>query len=95
MRVTALLAGSAMVLASLATPAIAKKKAKGADAAASAINKDPYPSTYRAYPGVPTAVTNVTVYDGKGQNSSMPPSISAMARWTRLKRAIRSKTGTP
>jgi imidazolonepropionase-like amidohydrolase len=27
---------------------------------------DPYPSTYRAYPGVPTLVTNVTVYDGEG-----------------------------
>ena len=27
---------------------------------------DPFPSTYRAYPGVPTLVTNVTVYDGEG-----------------------------
>ncbi len=27
---------------------------------------DPYPSTYRAYPGVPTLVTNVTVFDGEG-----------------------------
>ncbi len=27
---------------------------------------DPYPSTYRAYPGVTTAVTNVTIYDGEG-----------------------------
>jgi imidazolonepropionase-like amidohydrolase len=27
---------------------------------------DPYPSTYHAYPGVPTLVTNVTVYDGEG-----------------------------
>jgi imidazolonepropionase-like amidohydrolase len=27
---------------------------------------DPYPSTYRAYPGVPTLITNVTVYDGEG-----------------------------
>nr|WP_206362061.1 amidohydrolase [Sphingomonas montana] len=29
-------------------------------------DRDPYPSTYRAYPGVPTLVTNVTVYDGEG-----------------------------
>ena len=29
-------------------------------------NRDPYPSTYRAYPGVPTLVRNVTVYDGEG-----------------------------
>jgi imidazolonepropionase-like amidohydrolase len=27
---------------------------------------DPYPSTYHAYPGVPTLITNVTVYDGEG-----------------------------
>ncbi|GGE76491.1 amidohydrolase [Sphingomonas prati] len=29
-------------------------------------DRDPYPSTYRRYPGVPTLVTNVTVYDGEG-----------------------------
>ncbi|MEH3035612.1 MAG: amidohydrolase [Sphingomonas adhaesiva] len=28
--------------------------------------RDPYPSTYRAYPGVPTLVRNVTVFDGEG-----------------------------
>ncbi|PVX30449.1 amidohydrolase [Sphingomonas pokkalii] len=27
---------------------------------------DPFPSTYRAYPGVPTLVTNVTIFDGEG-----------------------------
>jgi hypothetical protein len=27
---------------------------------------DPYPSTYHAYPGAPTLVTNVTVLDGEG-----------------------------
>ena len=29
-------------------------------------NHDPYPSTYRAYPGRATLVTNVTIYDGEG-----------------------------
>jgi len=29
-------------------------------------DRDPYPSTYHAYPGVPTLLTNVTVYDGEG-----------------------------
>lgn len=28
--------------------------------------RDPFPSTYRAYPGVPTLVRNVTIYDGEG-----------------------------
>ncbi|NYT42070.1 amidohydrolase [Sphingomonas sp. R-74633] len=27
---------------------------------------DPYPSTYHAYPGAPTLLTNVTVFDGEG-----------------------------
>ncbi|KRB85744.1 amidohydrolase [Sphingomonas sp. Root710] len=29
-------------------------------------NRDPYPSTYHAYPGVPTAIVHATVYDGEG-----------------------------
>jgi imidazolonepropionase-like amidohydrolase len=41
--------------------------AKAAPAAkAERINTDPYPSTYRAYPGVLTAITGATVYDGEG-----------------------------
>jgi imidazolonepropionase-like amidohydrolase len=27
---------------------------------------DPYPSTYRPYPGVPTAITGATIFDGEG-----------------------------
>src|SRR5687768_12150798 len=27
---------------------------------------DPFPSTYRAYPGVVTAITGATIYDGEG-----------------------------
>ncbi len=30
------------------------------------VSADPYPSTYRPYPGVPTAITNVTIFDGEG-----------------------------
>ena len=29
-------------------------------------SRNPYPSTYRPYPGVPTLVTGVTIYDGEG-----------------------------
>ncbi|HEU0043941.1 amidohydrolase [Sphingomonas sp.] len=43
---------------------------KKGDDAAPGRNKgyahDPFPSTYRAYPGAPTLVRNVTVYDGEG-----------------------------
>ncbi|WP_136161726.1 amidohydrolase [Sphingomonas flavalba] len=31
-----------------------------------AFSADPYPSTYKPYPGVPTLVTGVTIYDGEG-----------------------------
>ena len=51
----------------VATPKTASTKpaAKPAEKAV-AINKDPYPSTYKAYPGDATAIKNVTIYDGEG-----------------------------
>ena len=36
------------------------------DGAAQPYARDPYPSTYRPYPGVATLVRNVTVFDGEG-----------------------------
>jgi imidazolonepropionase-like amidohydrolase len=35
-------------------------------AAPARYSRDPYPSTYHAYPGVPTVVSNVTIFDGEG-----------------------------
>ena len=60
MRATAGLALALVAtLAACATP--------GRDAARpSSASADPYPSTYRAYPGVPTALVGATVYDGAG-----------------------------
>ena len=51
----------------VATPKTASTKpaAKPAEKAV-AISKDPYPSTYKAYPGDATAIKNVTIYDGEG-----------------------------
>ncbi|PZQ62119.1 MAG: amidohydrolase [Sphingomonas taxi] len=43
-------------------PAAAAKKAPPVRYA-----RDPYPSTYHAYPGVPTLVRDVTIFDGEGQ----------------------------
>ncbi len=51
--------------ASGSTPSSAGDKPATADKAV-AINKNPYPSTYHAYPGVPTVVRNVTIFDGDG-----------------------------
>ena len=51
-------------------PGIAKEKDKkepsAAAKAAREFNKDPYPSSYRPYPGAATALVGATVFDGKG-----------------------------
>jgi imidazolonepropionase-like amidohydrolase len=40
--------------------------AKNQDKKAAPIVADPYPSTYKSYPGTPTALVGATVYDGRG-----------------------------
>ena len=66
MRNTVTLAALAVALVALgANPADAAKKKK-TDNPAAEIDKNPYPSTYRPYPGTPTALTGATVYDGAG-----------------------------
>ena len=68
MRTRSLIAGAA-ALALLATPGLAKKKDPEPSPAAKAareFNKDPYPSTYKPYPGEATALVGATVFDGAG-----------------------------
>lgn len=48
------------------SPPPATASAKAPPGAGHGYSHDPYPSTYRPYPGVPTLVTNVTIYDGEG-----------------------------
>ena len=43
-----------------------KKEDSAAIKAARDFNQNPYPSTYRAYPGTPTALIGATVFDGLG-----------------------------
>ena len=57
---------SVLVLLSGCTSGSGAKPASIADKVALKINPNPYPSTYKPYPGVPTLVRNVTVYDGEG-----------------------------
>ena len=57
-----LVAAGALALAACATAEQDRK----AESASTAIDKNPYPSTYRAYPGAPTALVGATVYDGAG-----------------------------
>jgi imidazolonepropionase-like amidohydrolase len=66
-RATSLLAAvlvlSACATAPAAKPGSASGKGPGKDMG---YKHDPYPSTYHAYPGVPTLVNHVTVFDGEG-----------------------------
>ena len=64
---------AAASLAACAASAEDKPKSAAADAPAprgpgkgKGFDHNPYPSTYRAYPGTPTLLTNVTVLDGEG-----------------------------
>jgi imidazolonepropionase-like amidohydrolase len=60
---------AAAALALCASGAGAKDKKGDTSAAAKAaktFSKDPYPSTYKPYPGAPVLITGVTVFDGKG-----------------------------
>jgi len=58
----------ALALAACTAGSDGVKSASAAPAkpVAPAFDKDPYPSTYQAYPGAPTALTGATVYDGAG-----------------------------
>ena len=58
----------AALLVSAATPAGAKKdrEAPAPTQGSSAEPDNPYPSTYRAYPGVATAIRGATIFDGEG-----------------------------
>lgn len=60
-------AAAALALAST-TAGVAKDKKADAKAVspAATFNKNPYPSTYRPYPGQTVLITGATVFDGKG-----------------------------
>ncbi len=56
-----------LALAGCATTSKPPATAGGKPAEVVAIPMDPYPSTYRAYPGVTTVIQNATVFDGTGK----------------------------
>lgn len=63
---------SALILSACATTGSAVAQGTSADVddgprfAAKSESDGPYPSTYKAYPGTPTALVGATVFDGKG-----------------------------
>ena len=56
---------AALAIAGCATSGAGDERPAKA-AKAPPINKNPYPSTYRAYAGIATAIRNVTIFDGEG-----------------------------
>ena len=60
------LGGTVAAVLALAACASERPKSASAKSPPQPYSRDPYPSTYRAYPGVPTLVRNVTVFDGEG-----------------------------
>ena len=69
-RALGMLASVALMLSACtqgsARPRSASNDAPARKAPPKPYSRDPFPSTYHAYPGVPTLVTNVTVFDGEG-----------------------------
>ena len=61
-----LFAGLALVAVTGCSNSAPPKSASSEPASARSINRDPYPSTYHRYPGSPTLVTNVRIFDGEG-----------------------------
>ncbi len=61
-----ILAGAAALTLGACAGTAEKPKTTSAKAAPAKVNADPYPSTYKSYPGAPTLVRGVTVYDGEG-----------------------------
>lgn len=59
-------AAAAMLSLAACTAGGDRPGSAGSKAAAQPFSRNPYPSTYRAYPGVPTVVRNVTIFDGEG-----------------------------
>ncbi|MFM9977275.1 MAG: amidohydrolase, partial [Sphingomonadaceae bacterium] len=62
---TVLVCTLAMSIAACATSPSPKPAA--AKPAAVKFVADPYPSTYKPYPSSPTAIRNVTIFDGEGK----------------------------
>ena len=57
---------AALALAGCTASTASRPASAAAPGAGRGYNHDPYPSTYKPYPGVPTLVRGATIYDGEG-----------------------------
>uniref|UniRef100_UPI0035C9B4B3 amidohydrolase n=1 Tax=uncultured Sphingomonas sp. TaxID=158754 RepID=UPI0035C9B4B3 len=86
----ALLAGCAADGGSKPTTA----SGKPAPGAGKVYSHDPYPSTYKAYPGVPTLVTHVTIFDGEGGRIDNGSALFANGKIVALGQTLDAPAGT-
>ena len=56
-------------------------------------SRDPYPSTYHAYPGVPTLIANVTIFDGEGGRIDNGQILMAEGKVVALGQAVEAPAG--
>jgi imidazolonepropionase-like amidohydrolase len=56
-------------------------------------SRNPYPSTYRPYPSVPTLITNVTIFDGEGGRIDNGSILLADGKVVELGRSIAAPEG--
>lgn len=93
----ALLAGlaSALLLTACSTTNASSpgQKSAAAKAPPERFSRDPFPSTYRIYPGVPTLVTNVTIYDGEGGRIENGSVLFADGRITAVGQTVEAPAG--
>ena len=89
----------ASLLSACATTGDAKPKstasapAKSGPGMGKGYSHDPFPSTYKAYPGVPTLVTNVTIFDGEGGTMTKASALFADGKIVEIGRAIAAPAG--
>jgi imidazolonepropionase-like amidohydrolase len=89
---------AALLLGGCATQPDAKPRSASAsnssrDRVAEPWTGDPFPSTYHAYPGTPTVITNVTIYDGEGGRIEGGSVLFADGKISALGKAVAAPAG--
>ena len=90
-----LLAGAAALALSACAQTTAARPARAGTPQPdrSTYSLDPYPSTYRAYPGQPTLVTNVTIFDGEGGRIDRGQALFAEGRVVEVGQKVAAPAG--
>jgi imidazolonepropionase-like amidohydrolase len=74
-------------------PASASAKPSKGPGAGKGYSHDPFPSTYKPYPGTPTLVTHVTIFDGEGARIDDGSALFADGKIVRVGQTIAAPPG--